>query len=121
LYHLGPFNCPTYGFQIGVVIEDKELTDSYMDGKPWKAGKFSLTLRLSLWSEHLGLPAGEVSNFPFLESSCLMCLINNDYFYILSSGQSNNGPNCWFYIQGYLDDNSKGNKKDCVCLLLIWL
>lgn len=60
-----PFNCPTYEFQIGVVIEDREFIDSYMDGKPWKAGKFSLTLRLSLWSEHLGLPAVEVSNFPF--------------------------------------------------------
>ena len=47
-------------FQIGVVIEDKEFTRSSMGGKPWKAGKFSLTLRLSLWSEHLGLQAGEV-------------------------------------------------------------
>ncbi|MED6130321.1 Phospholipase D zeta 1 [Stylosanthes scabra] len=45
--------------EIGVVIEDREMVDSYMDGKPWKAGKFSLTLRLSLWSEHLGLGAGE--------------------------------------------------------------
>ncbi|XP_027363640.1 phospholipase D zeta 1 isoform X4 [Abrus precatorius] len=47
--------------EIGVVIEDRELIDSFMDGKPWKAGKFSLTLRLSLWSEHLGLPAMEVN------------------------------------------------------------
>lgn len=43
-----------------MLIEDKELVDSYMGGKPWKAGKFSLSLRLSLWSEHLGLRAGEV-------------------------------------------------------------
>ncbi|KAK2394906.1 phospholipase D P1 [Trifolium repens] len=57
--------------EIGVVIEDKELTDSYMDGKPWKAGKFSLTLRLSLWSEHLGLPAGEVNQImdPIVDST----------------------------------------------------
>lgn len=56
---------PTYGFQIGIVLEDREFIGSYMDGKPWKAGKFSLTLRLSLWSEHLGLPIGEVSDFSF--------------------------------------------------------
>ncbi|KAJ7955153.1 Phospholipase [Quillaja saponaria] len=41
--------------EIGVIIEDKELISSYMGGKQWKAGKFSLSLRLSLWSEHLGL------------------------------------------------------------------
>lgn len=47
--------------EIGVLIEDKEFVDSYMNGKPWKAGKFSISLRLSLWSEHLGLRAGEIS------------------------------------------------------------
>lgn len=46
--------------QIGVIIEDKEFVDSYMGGKPYKAGKFASSLRLSLWSEHLGLHAGEV-------------------------------------------------------------
>lgn len=44
-----------------MVIEDKELVDSTMGGIPWQAGKFSQSLRLSLWSEHLGLHAGEVS------------------------------------------------------------
>ncbi|XP_073104639.1 phospholipase D zeta 1 isoform X2 [Elaeis guineensis] len=47
--------------EIGVLIEDKEFVDSYMNGKPWKAGKFSHSLRLSLWSEHLGLHGGEIS------------------------------------------------------------
>lgn len=46
--------------QIGVLIEDKEFVESYMNGNPWKAGKFSLSLRLSLWQEHLGLRAEEV-------------------------------------------------------------
>lgn len=46
--------------QIGVLIEDKEFVDSSMGGKPWKAGKFASSLRHSLWSEHLGLHAGEV-------------------------------------------------------------
>ncbi|XP_043711223.1 phospholipase D zeta 1-like [Telopea speciosissima] len=47
--------------EIAVLIEDKEFVDSSMSGKPWKAGKFAFSLRLSLWSEHLGLRAGEVS------------------------------------------------------------
>ncbi|OAY75358.1 Phospholipase D zeta 1 [Ananas comosus] len=46
--------------EIGVLIEDKEFVTSRMNGKPWKAGKFSFSLRLSLWSEHLGLHRGEV-------------------------------------------------------------
>lgn len=53
-------------FQIGVLIEDKELVDSRMGGIPWKAGKFTLSLRLSLWSEHLGLRKGEVSQPAFI-------------------------------------------------------
>lgn len=49
-------------FQIGVVIEDKDFLDSSMNGEPWQAGKFAFTLRCSLWSEHLGISEGEVSN-----------------------------------------------------------
>lgn len=49
-------------FQIGVVIEDKEMINSSMGGRPWKAGKFAFSLRTSLWSEHLGLRAGEVGS-----------------------------------------------------------
>nr|XP_009790304.1 PREDICTED: phospholipase D p1-like isoform X2 [Nicotiana sylvestris] len=45
--------------EICVVIEDKDFIDSSMDGKPWKAGKFSFSLRISLWAEHLGLHAEE--------------------------------------------------------------
>ncbi|KAF7837786.1 phospholipase D zeta 1 isoform X1 [Senna tora] len=57
--------------ETNVVIEDREFTSSYMDGKLWKAGKFSLTLRLSLWSEHLGLQAGEIDRItdPVVEST----------------------------------------------------
>ncbi|TYH27331.1 hypothetical protein ES288_A02G061500v1 [Gossypium darwinii] len=57
--------------EIGVLIEDKELVDSRMGGNPWKAGKFSLSLRLSLWSEHLGLRKGEVNQIvdPISDSS----------------------------------------------------
>ncbi|KAF7817946.1 Phospholipase D zeta 1 [Senna tora] len=47
--------------EIGAVIEDKEYVESSMNGKPWKAGKFSHSLRCSLWSEHLGLQTGEVN------------------------------------------------------------
>ncbi|KAK7277974.1 hypothetical protein RJT34_22995 [Clitoria ternatea] len=47
--------------EIGVLIEDKEYVESMMNGMPWKAGKFSYSLRCSLWSEHLGLHSGEIS------------------------------------------------------------
>ncbi|XP_048135350.1 phospholipase D zeta 1 isoform X4 [Rhodamnia argentea] len=57
--------------EIAVLIEDKELVDSTMGGIPWKAGKFSQSLRLSLWSEHLGLHAGEVNQIidPVVDST----------------------------------------------------
>ncbi|KAI7994957.1 Phospholipase D zeta 2 [Camellia lanceoleosa] len=51
--------------EIGVLIEDKEYVDSCMGGKPWKAGKFSSSFRLMLWSEHLRLPAGESYEEPW--------------------------------------------------------
>lgn len=47
--------------EICVVIEDKEFVESSMNGNSWKAGKFSLSLRISLWAEHLGLCAGEIN------------------------------------------------------------
>ncbi|THG06723.1 hypothetical protein TEA_029506 [Camellia sinensis var. sinensis] len=46
--------------RIGVLIEDKEFVDSCMRGKPWKAGKFYSSLHVTLWSEHLRLPGGEI-------------------------------------------------------------
>ncbi|XP_062108661.1 phospholipase D zeta 1 isoform X1 [Humulus lupulus] len=57
--------------EIGVLIEDKELVNSYMGGKPWRAGKFSSSLRMSLWSEHLGLRAGEIQSIidPVVDST----------------------------------------------------
>ncbi|KAH8494935.1 hypothetical protein H0E87_018202 [Populus deltoides] len=57
--------------EIGVLIEDKEFVDSLMGGKPSKAGKFTLSLRLSLWSEHLGLHAKEIHKVidPVIEST----------------------------------------------------
>ncbi|KDP23433.1 hypothetical protein JCGZ_23266 [Jatropha curcas] len=57
--------------EIGVVIEDKEFVDSSMNGEPWKAGKFTHSLRCSLWSEHLGLNAGEINkiNDPVVETT----------------------------------------------------
>ncbi|XP_022741381.1 phospholipase D zeta 1 isoform X2 [Durio zibethinus] len=57
--------------EIGVFIEDKEFVDSRMGENPWKAGKFALSLRLSLWSEHLGLRKGEINRIidPISDSS----------------------------------------------------
>ncbi|XP_023734073.1 phospholipase D zeta 1 [Lactuca sativa] len=57
--------------EIGVLIEDKEVVESSMGGKPWKAGKFALSLRLSLWSEHLGLHTSEINKIadPVIDST----------------------------------------------------
>lgn len=41
--------------EIAVLIEDEELVSSKMGGQPYIASKFALSLRLSLWREHLGL------------------------------------------------------------------
>ncbi|KAK4388412.1 Phospholipase D zeta 1 [Sesamum angolense] len=62
---------PVASSQIGVVIEDKEFVDSRIGGKPWKAGKFALSLRLSLWSEHIGLHSAEVNKIrdPVIDST----------------------------------------------------
>ncbi|VFQ83823.1 unnamed protein product [Cuscuta campestris] len=57
--------------EIGVIIEDEEFVDSYMGGKPRKAGRFASSLRLSLWSEHLGLQPGEIGQItdPVIDST----------------------------------------------------
>lgn len=41
--------------EIAAVIEDDHQVDSVMNGKPYKASKFALELRLRLFSEHLGV------------------------------------------------------------------
>ncbi|PWA53084.1 phospholipase D P2 [Artemisia annua] len=46
--------------EIGVIIEDREFIESTMNEEPWSAGKFAYSLRVSLWSEHLGLHGEEV-------------------------------------------------------------
>ena len=56
-------------YQVAVVIKDREYVDSYMDSKPWQAGKFAHSLRMSLWREHLGLQQSEVSFSLFLSSA----------------------------------------------------
>jgi len=41
--------------EIALVVEDTDMIDSMMDGKPYKAARFAATLRRSLFKEHLGL------------------------------------------------------------------
>lgn len=41
--------------ELSIVMEDRNLIDSEMDGQPFKAGHHATTLRRLLWREHLGL------------------------------------------------------------------
>jgi phospholipase D1/2 len=41
--------------EIAVVIEDRHLIDSTMNGQPWKATRFAATLRRQIFKKHLGL------------------------------------------------------------------
>nr|XP_027114761.1 phospholipase D zeta 1-like isoform X1 [Coffea arabica] len=57
--------------EIGMLIEDKTLVESSMNGNSWKAGEFSFNLRISLWAEHLGLCSGEIDKIrdPIIDST----------------------------------------------------
>lgn len=48
--------------EIAILVEDNEYVDSYMNQEPWRAGRFAFNLRLSLWSEHLGLEGPEINS-----------------------------------------------------------
>ncbi|KAL1846391.1 hypothetical protein Plec18167_007927 [Paecilomyces lecythidis] len=41
--------------ELAIVMEDRDMIDSTMDGKPYKAARLAATLRRRLWREHLGL------------------------------------------------------------------
>jgi phospholipase D1/2 len=41
--------------ELSIVVEDTNILESTMDGKPYQAGHFPATLRRKLWREHLGL------------------------------------------------------------------
>jgi phospholipase D1/2 len=45
----------THDSELSMVIEDTNLLESTMDGKPFQAGRLPATLRRRLWREHLGL------------------------------------------------------------------
>ncbi|KAI9253220.1 hypothetical protein BY458DRAFT_521986 [Sporodiniella umbellata] len=50
--------------EIAVIVEDEDFVESTMNGQPYKASRYALTLRNQLFREHLGLEA-----FPNLEMS----------------------------------------------------
>jgi len=41
--------------ELAIVMEDYQVLESKMDGRPYKAGHHAATLRRLLWREHLGL------------------------------------------------------------------
>ncbi|TGJ78196.1 hypothetical protein E0Z10_g10568 [Xylaria hypoxylon] len=44
----------THDSEIAVVIEDQDVVDSEMDGRPFRASRFATSLRRQLWRKHLG-------------------------------------------------------------------
>ena len=49
--------------EIAIVVEDPTTVESYMDGRPWRAAKFAVTLRRQLFRKHLGLiPAQDMEH-----------------------------------------------------------
>ncbi|KJA15853.1 hypothetical protein HYPSUDRAFT_48013 [Hypholoma sublateritium FD-334 SS-4] len=48
--------------EIALVIEDDDLFNSIMDGKPYQASRFAATLRRQLYKEHLGLIEPQVAD-----------------------------------------------------------
>ncbi|ORX52360.1 phospholipase D/nuclease [Hesseltinella vesiculosa] len=69
--------------EIAMIIEDTEMVDAYMDGQPYKAGKFAHTLRLQLWKEHLGLL--DVEDWSSLLDADTQCDDTNDSTSITTS------------------------------------
>ncbi|KAI7866085.1 hypothetical protein BDF14DRAFT_1818672 [Spinellus fusiger] len=55
--------------EIAVVIEDTDLIPSKMNGQPYNAGRYALTLRMRLFKEHLGLLS--TSGIPSLHETTL--------------------------------------------------
>ena len=45
----------THDSEIACIIEDSDLVDSTMNGRPWKASRFAASLRRTLFRKHLGL------------------------------------------------------------------
>jgi hypothetical protein len=42
--------------EVAALVYGGDEMDSVMDGRPWKASAFAVTLRRNLWEEHLGIP-----------------------------------------------------------------
>lgn len=55
-----------------------------MGGNPWKAGKFASSLRLSLWSEHLGLHSTEVCYYSITCTLMKFVVFWNYMFFIFA-------------------------------------
>ncbi|KAK5167713.1 uncharacterized protein LTR77_007412 [Saxophila tyrrhenica] len=41
--------------EIAILVEDQDMVESYMAGKPWRASKFATSLRRQIFRKHLGL------------------------------------------------------------------
>ncbi|KAI9248403.1 hypothetical protein BY458DRAFT_560172 [Sporodiniella umbellata] len=55
--------CGDRDSEIALMVQDKDMIDSRMNGQQYQAGRFAATLRRQLWKEHLGLLNEEEMDF----------------------------------------------------------
>jgi phospholipase D1/2 len=54
--------CGDHDSELAIVMEDTNLMESTMDGKPFQAGHHAATLRRLLWREHMGLLPAQLTD-----------------------------------------------------------
>ncbi|KAI8369196.1 hypothetical protein EDC96DRAFT_504222 [Choanephora cucurbitarum] len=66
--------------ELVVIVEDTDMIDSRMNGRPYKAAKFAFTLRMQLFKEHLGLLNQDNNLYHLIKDDDLMDPLDLDFY-----------------------------------------